>query len=159
MSQQQGTSGGGVSSSSTSSSTSPAQARQALFDEGYAIRTEVAGPQHVERSWTNASDFSRPMQELATQAGWGLVWGRPGLDRRTRSLLNVAMLVAQGRDAELAVHVRGAIKNGATETEIQEAIMQASIYAGLPAGMAGIRVADRALQELKDEKEKEKKSS
>lgn len=135
-------------------SSSPAQARQALFDEGYAIRAEVTGPQHVEKSWTNASEFSRPMQELATQAGWGLIWGRPGLDRRTRSLLNIAMLVAQGRDAELAVHVKGAITNGVTETEIQEAILQASIYAGLPAGMAGIRVADRALQELKDEKAK-----
>lgn len=147
MSQQQGASEGAASSSS-----SPAQARQALFDEGYAIRAEVTGPQHVERSWTNASEFSRPMQELATQSGWGLIWGRPGLDRRTRSLLNIAMLVAQGRDAELAVHVKGAIKNGVTETEIQEAILQASIYAGLPAGMAGTRVADRALQELKDEK-------
>lgn len=151
MSQQQGASEGAAASSSSSS---PAQARQALFDEGYAIRAEVTGPQHVERSWTNASEFSRPMQELATQSGWGLIWGRPGLDRRTRSLLNIAMLVAQGRDAELAVHVKGAIKNGVTETEIQEAILQASIYAGLPAGMAGTRVADRALQELKDEKAK-----
>lgn len=149
MSQQKGTSEGAAAGSSSS-----AQARQALFDEGYAIRAEVTGPQHVERSWTNASEFSRPMQELATQSGWGLIWGRPGLDRRTRSLLNIAMLVAQGRDAELAVHVKGAIKNGVTETEIQEAILQASIYAGLPAGMAGTRVADRALQELKDEKAK-----
>lgn len=151
MSQQQGASEGAAAAASSSS---PAQARQALFDEGYAIRAEVTGPQHVERSWTNASEFSRPMQELATQSGWGLIWGRPGLDRRTRSLLNIAMLVAQGRDAELAVHVKGAIKNGVTETEIQEAILQASIYAGLPAGMAGTRVADRALQELKDEKAK-----
>ncbi|KAG6367033.1 hypothetical protein INS49_001215 [Diaporthe citri] len=149
MSHQQGTSEGAGAGSSSSSS---AQARQALFDEGYAIRAEVTGPQHVERSWTNASEFSRPMQELATQSGWGLIWGRPGLDRRTRSLLNIAMLVAQGRDAELAVHVKGAVKNGVTETEVQEAILQASIYAGLPAGMAGTRVADRALQELKEEK-------
>lgn len=154
MSQQQGASEGAATTSYSSSSSSPAQARQALFDQGYAIRAEVTGPQHVERSWTNASEFSRPMQELATQSGWGLIWGRPGLDRRTRSLLNIAMLVAQGRDAELAVHVKGAIKNGVTETEIQEAILQASIYAGLPAGMAGTRVADRALQELKDEKAK-----
>lgn len=149
MSQQQGTSGGAASSSS-----SPAQARQALFDEGYAIRAEVTGQQHVERSWTNASDFARPMQELATQSGWGLIWGRPGLDRRTRSLLNIAMLVALGKSEELAVHVKGAVRNGVTEAEIQEAIMQASIYAGLPAGMAGTRVADKALQELKDEKAK-----
>lgn len=160
MSQEQGTSGG-VDCSSSSSSSSPlsARARQALFDEGFAIRAEVTGIQHVERSWTNASDFSRPMQELATQAGWGLIWGRPGLDRRTRSLLNVAMLVALGKDTELAVHVRGAIKNGATETEIQEAIMQASVYSGLPAGLAGTRVADKALQGLKDDKENKQKGS
>lgn len=152
MSQQQSAAESGTSSST---SAAQAQARQALFDEGYAIRAEVTGPQHVERSWTNASDFSRPMQELATQSGWGLIWGRPGLDRRTRSLLNVAMLVALGKDAELAVHVKGAIKNGATEAEIQEAILQASIYAGLPAGMAGTRVADKALQDLRDEERKE----
>ncbi|POS70223.1 4-carboxymuconolactone decarboxylase [Diaporthe helianthi] len=152
MSQEQATSGADASSTS-SQSAQPAQARQTLFDQGLAIRGEVTGAQHVQRSWTNASEFSRPMQELATQAGWGLVWGRPGLDRRTRSLLNVAMLVALGRDTELAVHVKGAIKNGATELEIQEAIMQASIYAGLPAGLAGTRVADKALQELRDEKE------
>lgn len=149
MSQQQGSTAGAASSSS-----SPAKARQALFDEGYAIRAEVTGAQHVEQSWTNASDFSRPMQELATQSGWGLIWGRPGLDRRTRSLLNIAMLVALGKDTELAVHVKGAVRNGVTETEIQEAILQASIYSGLPAGLAGTRVADKALQELKDEKAK-----
>ncbi|KAH8762184.1 4-carboxymuconolactone decarboxylase [Diaporthe sp. PMI_573] len=150
MSQEQKTSGGGGSSSLS------ARARQTLFDEGLTIRAEVTGAQHVERSWTNTSEFSRPMQELATQAGWGLIWGRPGLDRRTRSLLNVAMLVALGKDTELAVHVKGAIKNGATEAEIQEAILQASIYAGLPAGLAGTRVADKALKELKDEKERQK---
>lgn len=126
-------------------------ARQTLFDEGYAIRAEVTGPTHVERSWTNATPFARPMQELATQAGWALIWGRPGLDRRTRSLLNLAMLVALGKSHELGVHVKGAIRNGVTETEIQEAIMQASVYAGLPAGLEGTRVAEKALAELRDE--------
>lgn len=127
------------------------QAREALFTQGYAIRAEVTGAAHVERSWTNASAFSRPMQELATEAGWGLIWGRPGLDRRTRSLMNLAMLVALGKSQELGVHVKGAVRNGVTETEIQEAIMQASIYAGLPAGLEGFRVAERALEELKKE--------
>lgn len=108
------------------------QAREDLFHEGYAIRAQVTGPEHVERSWTHASNFSRPMQELATQAGWGLIWGRPGLDRRTRSLLNLAMLVALGKSTELSVHVKGAVRNGCTEVEIQETIMQASIYSGLP---------------------------
>lgn len=134
-----------------SSSPPSSDARQALFAQGFAIRKEVTGPAHVERSWTNASDFSRPMQALATEAGWALIWGRPGLDRRTRSLLNLAMLVALGKSQELAVHVKGAVRNGVTETEIQEAIMQASIYAGLPAGLEGFRVAERALEELKKE--------
>lgn len=127
------------------------EARKTLFAQGFAIRSEVTGAAHVERSWTNASAFSRPMQELATEAGWALIWGRPGLDRRTRSLMNLAMLVALGKSQELGVHVKGAVRNGVTEVEIQEAIMQASIYAGLPAGLEGFRVAERALEELKKE--------
>lgn len=142
------------------SASSPQQeARKALFDEGYAIRAEVTGPAHVERSWSQASEFGRPMQELATQAGWALIWGRPGLDRRTRSLLNLAMLVALGKSTELGVHVKGAVRNGVTETEIQEAIMQASIYAGLPSGLEGFRVAERALAEMKQEERKEDENS
>lgn len=131
------------------SSSAVAEARKTLFDQGFAIRKAVTGAAHVERSWTNASDFSRPMQELATEAGWALIWGRPGLDRRTRSLMNLAMLVALGKSQELGVHVKGAVRNGATETEIQEAIMQASVYAGVPAGLEGFRVAEKALGELK----------
>ena len=125
------------------------QARQALFDEGIEIRRQVTGAEHVARSWANVPDFSRPMQELATQAGWGLVWGRPGLDRKTRSLLNLAMLLALGKSTELGVHVRGAVRNGCTETEIQETLLQASIYAGLPAGLEGFRVAQKALDDIK----------
>ncbi|CAN8102236.1 unnamed protein product [Discula destructiva] len=127
------------------------EARRALFAQGLTIRKEVTGAAHVDRSWTNVSDFSRPMQELATEAGWGLIWGRPGLDRRTRSLMNLAMLVALGKSQELGVHVKGAVRNGVTEAEIQEAILQASIYAGLPSGLEGFRVAERALEELKKE--------
>lgn len=112
------------------------------------IRSEVTGAAHVQRSWNQATDFSRPMQELATEAGWGLIWGRPGLDRRTRSLLNLAMLVALGKSTELGVHVRGAVNNGCTLTEIQEAMLQASIYAGLPCGLEGFRVAQRVLDEM-----------
>ncbi|KAI1840287.1 hypothetical protein JX265_009362 [Neoarthrinium moseri] len=130
-------------------------ARKTLFEEGLEIRREVTGAEHVNRSWANVSDFSRPMQELATEAGWGLIWGRPGLDRRTRSLINLAMLLAMGKSTELGVHVRGALNNGCTVTEIQETLLQASIYAGLPAGLEGFRVAQRILDEEK-EKEAEK---
>ncbi|KAJ4385635.1 hypothetical protein N0V93_010064 [Gnomoniopsis smithogilvyi] len=140
-----------VTEGAESAASPRAEARQTLFDQGFAIRKEVTGSAHVERSWTSASAFSRPMQELATEAGWGLIWGRPGLDRRTRSLLNLAMLVALGKSQELSVHVKGAVRNGVTETEIQEAIMQASIYSGLPSGLEGFRVAEKALEELKKE--------
>lgn len=129
-----------------------AAAHEALFNEGIKIRREVTGPAHVERSLANVSDFSRPMQELATEVGWGHIWARPGLERKTRSLLNLAMLLALGKGFELGVHVKGAINNGCTETEIQETLLHASIYAGLPAGLEGFRVAQRVLDELKAEK-------
>ena len=91
------------------------------YETGLSIRKEVLGEAHVERSLAAVSDFSRPVQEFVTRACWGDVWSRPGLDRRTRSLLNLVMLTALGRNHELGVHVRGAITNGATEAEIQEA--------------------------------------
>ncbi|KAM0815555.1 putative Carboxymuconolactone decarboxylase-like domain-containing protein [Seiridium cardinale] len=114
------------------------------------IRQEVTGAEHVKRSWANVSDFSRPMQELTTEAGWSLIWGREGLDRRTRSLINIAMLTAMGKSTELAVHVRGAFQNGCTEKEIQEALLQASVYAGLPSGLEGFRVAQKVVDEEKE---------
>jgi 4-carboxymuconolactone decarboxylase len=120
------------------------------FDRGLAIRKEVVGEAHVERSMAQVSDFSRPVQEYVTRCCWGEVWDRPGLDRRTRSLLNLVMLTALGRSAELAVHVRGAITNGCSEEEIQEALLQATVYCGAPAGLEAFRVADRVLTELRD---------
>ncbi|KAF3020689.1 hypothetical protein E8E14_013345 [Neopestalotiopsis sp. 37M] len=123
------------------------KARETLFNEGIQIRKEVTGAEHVQRSWANVSDFSRPMQELATEAGWGLIWGRDGLDRRTRSLLNLAMLSALGKSNELGVHVRGALNNGCTEKEIQETLLQSSIYAGLPVGLEAFRVAQKVVDE------------
>ncbi|KPI42522.1 4-carboxymuconolactone decarboxylase [Cyphellophora attinorum] len=127
-------------------------AHAAFWDNGIAIRREVAGNEYVDRSLSKgASDFAKPMQEMVTEIGWGYVWARPGLERKTRSLLNIAMLCALNRSAELAVHVRGAVNNGATDVEIRETIMQAAIYAGFPAGLEGTRVAERVLGEIKDE--------
>lgn len=117
------------------------------FERGLAVRKEVVGETHVERSMANVSDFSRPMQEWVTRACWGEVWDRPGLDRRTRSLLNLVMLTALGRSHELAVHVRGALTNGATTDEIQEALLQAAVYCGAPAGLEAFRVAEKVLTE------------
>lgn len=118
------------------------------YELGLGIRKEVLGEAHVERSLAAVSEFSRPVQEFVTRACWGDVWGRPGLDRRTRSLLNLVMLTALGRNHELGVHVRGAITNGATVEEIQEALLQAAIYCGVPAALESFRVAERVLAEV-----------
>ena len=98
----------------------------------------------MQRSWETVPDFSRPIQEFVTEVGWGMIWGRPGLDRRTRSLINLAMLLAMGKSTELGVHVKGAVANGCTETEIQETLLQAAGYAGMPAGLEGFRAAQKS---------------
>lgn len=119
----------------------------ARFEQGLAIRRQVLGDEHVDRALGQASEFTRPMQELVTEYCWGAVWGRPGLDRRARSLINVAMLTVLDRPQELAAHVRGALTNGCTVTEIQEVLLQAAVYAGVPAGIAAFRVAEAAVKE------------
>ena len=121
------------------------------FEAGLATRKEVLGAAHVERSLAAVTEFSRPVQELVTEYCWGAVWTREGLDRRTRSLLNLVMLTALNRGHELAVHVRGAITNGVTEAEIQEALLQAAVYVGVPAALESFRIAERALGELRAE--------
>ena len=131
-----------------------AQAHQILYQAGLALRTQVAGEAYVSRSLeANANPFSQPMQELLTEAGWAQVWTRPGLERKTRSLLNIAMLCATNRGVELAVHVRGAVNNGASEVEIRETLLQAAVYCGMPAGIEGFRVATKVLEDMKQEKE------
>ncbi|ETN40227.1 uncharacterized protein HMPREF1541_04503 [Cyphellophora europaea CBS 101466] len=127
------------------------EAHATLWENGIQVRREVAGNEYVDRSLAKgASDFGKPMQELVTEVGWGMVWSRSGLERKTRSLLNIAMLCALNRPTELAVHVRGAVNNGATEVEIRETILQASIYAGFPAGLEGTRVAEGVLKSIKE---------
>jgi 4-carboxymuconolactone decarboxylase len=118
------------------------------LEVGLQTRREVLGAEHVDRSLKHASDFARPMQELVTEYCWGEVWSRPGLDRKLRSLLNIVMLTALGRQHELEVHVRGAITNGVSVAEIQEALLQAAIYCGVPAAMEATRTADAALTAL-----------
>ena len=108
----------------------------------------MLGAEHVRRSLERASEFSRPIQELVTEYCWGAVWARPGLARRDRSLINLGMLTARGRSHELAVHLRGAVVNGGTKREIQETLLQATIYCGVPAGMEAFRVVESAIEEL-----------
>ncbi|HLU72775.1 MAG TPA: carboxymuconolactone decarboxylase family protein [Nonomuraea sp.] len=121
------------------------------FEAGLAMRKKVLGEAHVERSLAAVTEFSRPVQELVTEYCWGAVWTREGLDRRTRSLLNLVMLTALNRGHELAVHVRGAIANGVTEQEIQEALLQTAVYVGAPAALESFRIAERTLGELREE--------
>ena len=129
------------------------EAHKTLYEHGMQIRREVTGNEYVDRSLSNGStDFSKPMQEMTAEVGWGILWARPGLERKTRSLLCIAMLCALNRSTELAVHVRGAVNNGATEVEIRETIMQSAIYCGFPAGLEGIRVAEGVLNKIKEEK-------
>lgn len=115
---------------------------------GEKVRREVLGSEHVDRSLAQVSDFSRPVQNLVTEVCWGDVWSRPGLDRRTRSLMNLVMLTALNRPHEFGVHVRGAVRNGCTELEIQEALLQTVAYCGAPAALEAFRVAERILAEL-----------
>lgn len=118
------------------------------FEDGLAIRKEVLGAAHVERSLANASEFGQPIQELVTEYCWGAVWSRDGLERKTRSMINLAMLTALNRGHELAVHVKGAINNGVTPAEIQEVLMQTAIYVGVPAALESFRIAEVTLKEM-----------
>ena len=118
--------------------------------EGLQIRRDVLGAEHVDRSIAEVSDFVRPVQELVTEYCWGAIWSRPGLPRTTRSLLNIAMLTAMNRSHELGLHIRGALTNGVTPEEIQEVLLQAAIYLGVPAALEAFRIADAILKEHSD---------
>ncbi|MGW0948152.1 carboxymuconolactone decarboxylase family protein [Streptomyces sp. NPDC002623] len=118
------------------------------YEAGLAIRKAVLGADHVERSLAQVSEFARPMQELVTEYCWGAVWNRPGLERGTRSLINLAMLTALGRNHELGVHVKGALTNGVTVEEIQEVLLQTAIYVGVPAALESFRVAEQVIREV-----------
>jgi 4-carboxymuconolactone decarboxylase len=118
------------------------------FDKGLKIRKEVLGAEFVESSFKNADDFSRPMQELTTEYCWGYVWGREGLDRKTRSLLNLAMISALNRPHELRLHIAAALRNGVTREEIREVFMQVAIYCGVPAGVDSFRAAKEVFAQV-----------
>jgi 4-carboxymuconolactone decarboxylase len=112
-----------------------------LYQKGLQTRREVLGAEYVDQALAQADDFSRPLQEWVTQAAWGDVWNRPGLDRRTRSLLNLALLTALNRPHELKLHLRGALNNGVTREEIREVFLHAGVYCGAPAAVDSFRSA------------------
>ena len=111
------------------------------FDKGLAMRKQVMGEDFVANAFGNATDFTMPMQEFITRNAWGDVWQREGLELKTRSLITVALLTALGKQHELKGHVRGALNNGASVQEIQEVLLHASIYCGLPAAVEAFRTA------------------
>jgi 4-carboxymuconolactone decarboxylase len=121
---------------------------QQTFDRGLEIRKAVLGKEFVENAFKTADDFNRPLQELVTEYCWGAVWGRPQLDRKTRSLLNLAMISALNRPHELKMHVGGALKNGVSREEIREVFLQVAIYCGVPAGVDAFRVAREVFAQL-----------
>ena len=117
------------------------------YDDGMKVRREVLGDAHVDRATANATDLTRDFQELITEYAWGTIWTRPGLDRRSRSMVTLTALVALGHDEELALHLRAAITNGLTVDEIKEVLMQTAIYCGVPAANTAFRIAQRVLEE------------
>jgi 4-carboxymuconolactone decarboxylase len=123
-------------------------ADKATFDKGLEIRKAVLGKEFVEKSFASADDFNMPMQELATEYCWGYVWGREQLDKKTRSMLNLAMIAALNRPHELKLHVGGALRNGVSREEIREVFLQVAIYCGVPAGVDSFRIAREAFAEL-----------
>ncbi|TML70695.1 MAG: 4-carboxymuconolactone decarboxylase [Actinobacteria bacterium] len=109
------------------------------YERGLEIRREVLGAEYVDAAIASADELSRPLQELVTEYCWGEVWGRPGLPRKTRSLLNIGILTALNRPHELQLHTAGALRNGCSESEIVEVVLQTAIYCGVPAAVDGMR--------------------
>jgi 4-carboxymuconolactone decarboxylase len=118
------------------------------YDDGMKVRREVLGAKHVDRATSSATDLTRDFQELITEYAWGTIWTRPGLDRRTRSLITITALVARGHHDELALHVRAALTNGVTAEEVGETLLQTAIYCGVPDANTAFRIAQQVLDEL-----------
>ena len=118
------------------------------FEGGMKVRREVLGAAYVDRGMANADEFTMAMQDLTTRYCWGDIWSRPGLDRKTRSMLNLAMIATLNRPHELKLHVKGALTNGVTKDETKEIMLQVAVYAGIPAGMDSFRIAREAFEEV-----------
>ncbi len=117
------------------------------FERGLAVRREVLGAEYVDKSIASADDFNQPFQELVTEYCWGEIWTRPGLARKTRSLINLAMLTALNRPHEVRIHIKGALNNGVSKDEIKEVLLQTAIYCGVPAALDSFRVAREVFKE------------
>ena len=118
-----------------------------MSDEGMRTRREVLGDEHVDRAIERTTEFTADFQDLITRYAWGEIWSRPGLDRRARSLITITALVALGREHELELHVRAALRNGVTPDELKEVLLQCAVYCGVPAANGAFAVAQRVLDE------------
>ncbi len=119
-----------------------------MFEKGLKIRTEVLGEEYVNRALKGANEFNQDFQEFMTEYCWGAVWGRPGLNRKQRSLNNLCMLAALNRPAEFETHFRGAFTNGCSVEEVKETLMQIAIYCGVPAAVEAFRIGRRVMDEM-----------
>jgi len=117
------------------------------WKRGYAARSEVLGTEYVEKAFREADDFTRDLQDYLTEHAWGASWARPGLDFKTRSMLNLAMITALNRPHELEIHLRGALRNGVTRDEIREIFLQTAVYCGAPAALDSFRIARKVFAE------------
>jgi 4-carboxymuconolactone decarboxylase len=117
------------------------------YDRGMAVRREVLSERYVDQATARVSDFTRDFQQLVTEFAWGTIWSRPGLDRRSRSMITLTALIARGRDEELALHIRAAVRNGLSRDEIKEILLQTAVYCGVPDANAAFRIAQGVLEE------------
>jgi 4-carboxymuconolactone decarboxylase len=124
-----------------------AATKSSVYKKGLKIRRAVLGRKYVDASIKAADDFNRPFQELVTEYCWGAVWGRPGLSRKTRSLINLAMLTALNRPHEVKLHIKGALNNGVSKDEVREVLLQTAIYCGVPASLDSFRIAREVFAE------------
>ncbi|WP_232315578.1 4-carboxymuconolactone decarboxylase [Mycobacterium celatum] len=121
-----------------------------MYDRGMAVRREVLGDGHVEGAEARTTEFTRDFQTLITEYAWGAIWTRPGLDRRSRSMIALTALIARGRDDELAAHIRAALRNGLSRDEIKEVLLQTAIYCSVPDANSAFRIAQAVFDELDD---------
>ena len=126
----------------------PKETMGEMFERGLKLRREVLGADYVDSSIKNANDFMMAFQRITTEWCWGYAWGRPTLDMKTRSMLNLAMLTALGKSAEIKLHVRGAINNGLTVEEIKEVLLHATVYCGIPSGLDAFKAANEVLKDM-----------
>jgi 4-carboxymuconolactone decarboxylase len=120
------------------------------YDRGLAVRRQVLSENYVEQAGAQVTDFTADFQQLVTEFAWGTIWSRPGLDRRSRSMITLTALIARGRDEELALHIRAALRNGLSRDELKEVLLQTAVYCGVPDANAAFRIAQRVLDESPD---------